>query len=104
MNLLVGHGLTSPSDNRGSLLRSHPDSGIIFDGYPLPFLKDAVDLCIKAHRLFYFNYIIGWDVAITDNGPLIVEANEKPGMNVAQALDGGLRKKILRYASEILNE
>lgn len=101
---LVGFGLTSPSDNREGLLSSHPDSGIIFDGYPLPFLKDAVDLCIKAHRLFYFNYIIGWDVAITDNGPLIVEANEKPGMNVAQALGGGLREKVLSYALKILND
>jgi len=41
-------------------------------------------------------------VAITDSGPLIIEANEKPGMNVAQALNGGLRQKIVERADKIL--
>jgi len=100
---LIGCGLTSTSDKRQGLLTSHPDSGIIFEGYPIPYLKNAVDLCIKAHKLLYFNFIVGWDVAITNDGPLLVEVNEKPGMNVAQCLNGGLKKKITRYASQILN-
>lgn len=91
-------GYTSLSDTRPGLLTEHPDSKIVFKDYYIPFIKEAVDLCIKAHRLLYFNFIIGWDVAITDDGPLIVEANEKPGMNVAQCVDGGLRKKIMEYA------
>jgi len=100
---LKEYGLTSVSDKRQGLLKSHPDSGIKFGGYLIPYLKNAIDLCIKAHRLLYFNFIIGWDVAITDKGPLIVEANEKPGMNVAQSLNGGLKKKIYGYASQILD-
>jgi hypothetical protein len=47
-----------------------------------------------------FNFVIGWDVAITDEGPMIVEANEKPGMNVVQCLDGGLRRRIEALAAE----
>lgn len=78
-----------------SIVHKHPDSGIVFHDYPVPGLKDAVELCLKAHNLLYFNYIVGWDVAITDDGPVIVEANEKPGMNVVQCIDGGMRKRLL---------
>lgn len=97
-------GITSPSDKRGGIFLKHPDSEIVFKDYKIPFLKEAVQLCIRAHRVFYFNFIIGWDIAITDNGPVIVEANEKPGMNVAQALDGGMRRKIVEYADGIKEE
>jgi len=95
-------GFTSPFDLRTGLHFSHPDSGIKFQGYKIPYIKEAVELCQKAHKLLYFNFLIGWDVAITDEGPMIVEANEKPGMNVAQCVDGGLREKITKYASQIL--
>ncbi len=94
-------GLTSVSDKRGGLLKEHPDSWIKFKDYKIPFLQEAVELCIRAHRLLYFSFIIGWDVAITDSGPLIIEANEKPGMNVAQAVNGGLRRKIVEYSARI---
>jgi hypothetical protein len=77
-----------------SISEKHPDSGIIFEGYKIPYLKEAVDLCIRTHKLLYFNYIIGWDIAITDDGPVIIEANERPGMNAVQCLDGGLRNKL----------
>ncbi len=30
---------------------------------------------------------------LTDDGPIIVEANEKPGLNAVQFLDGGCREK-----------
>ena len=97
-------GLTSTFDKRPGLLAAHPDSGVVFKDYEIPFLKEAVDLCIRAHRIMYFNFIIGWDVAITDSGPLIVEANEKPGMNVAQALNGGLRERIIHSGHRLLEK
>lgn len=99
---LKEYGITSIEDKRPGLLREHPDSRIVFKDYKMPFLKEALELCLKAHRVLYFNFIIGWDVAITDEGPMIVEANEKPGMNVAQCLDGGLRIKIEKYANSCL--
>lgn len=95
-------GLTSVSDKRDGILRTHPDSTIKFENFKIPYFKDAVELCIRAHSLFYFNFIIGWDVAITDSGPLLIEANENPGINVAQALNGGLKKVISEYAGKII--
>jgi hypothetical protein len=96
---LKEYGITAVEDEKPGLLREHPDSKLSFKGYEIPFFKEAKDLCLKAHRLLYFHFVVGWDVAITDEGPLIVEANEKPGMDVAQCLDGGLRKRMEKYAA-----
>jgi hypothetical protein len=85
-----------------SRVSEHPDSRIVFKGYTIPFLKEAVNLCLTAHKLFYFNFVIGWDVAITEEGPVIVEANERPGMNAVQCIDGGLRYTIWQHANKYL--
>lgn len=95
-------GITSLSDKRPGIMFEHPDSLIKFKDYEIPHLKDSVELCLKAHNLFYCNFFIGWDVAITDEGPLIVEANEFPGINVLQCFDGGIRKRFLDKYNEVI--
>lgn len=97
-------GYLDLKDTSGSVTTLHPDTKVRFEGYHIPYLKEAVELCIKAHRLYYNNFIIGWDVAITDDGPLILEANEKPGMNAVQCVDGGLRGKILECYRKLKKE
>lgn len=84
-----------------AIVYKHPDSGIVFEGYAIPYLKDAVQLCKSAHAYFYNNFMLGWDVAITEQGPVMVEVNEKPGMNVVQCIGGGLRRKIKDFAAGI---
>jgi hypothetical protein len=103
MDRLKEYGFYHPSIPDRALTIAHPDSGIIFKGYPLPFLNEAVEMCIKAHRFLYNHFIIGWDVVITDDGPLILEANEKPGMNAVQCIDGGLRKIIQQCYRNTIN-
>lgn len=100
---LKGFGLTSLQDIRSGWLERHPDTNVPFAGFSVPFLKESIELCIRAHRFLYYNFLIGWDVAITQNGPLILEANEKPGMNVAQCLDGGLKEKFTAHSNYTIN-
>jgi len=101
---LKEYGLYNIGDPVCTFLTTHPDSGITFKNYKIPFIKEAIKLCIKSHNLLYNNFIIGWDIAITDEGPVIVEANEKPGMKVVQSLDGGCREKILNCYKNIKSE
>lgn len=100
---LKPYGITSLSDKRDGVLYEHPNSKIKFEAYKLPELKKAVDLCKRAHAFFYGVYVIGWDIALTDEGPMVVEVNERPGINVLQSLDGGVRKNILRQYKELKN-
>lgn len=101
--LLKPYGITSISDRREGVLYEHPNSKIVFDGYKLPGLKQAVDLCKRAHGFFYGVFVIGWDIALTNEGPIVVEVNERPGINVLQSLDGGVRNRILREYKELKN-
>lgn len=67
----------------------HPDSGIVFAGFEVPFFREAVELVIKAHSYCPHMFGIGWDVAITKDGPLIVESNVQYA--ISQPICGGLR-------------
>lgn len=89
------HGFRSPWHEGLGLLCEHPDTGIKFENHPIPFIEEIKKLCLSAHRLFYTNFLLGWDIAITETGPMIVEVNEKPGMNILQCVDKNTIIKLL---------
>ncbi|MHB1302957.1 MAG: sugar-transfer associated ATP-grasp domain-containing protein [Acidiphilium sp.] len=53
----------------------HPTTGVEFSGFQLPCWRDACELAHKAHRMFPALHFIGWDIAITADGPVLVEGN-----------------------------
>ncbi|OZA18568.1 MAG: hypothetical protein B7Y02_01420 [Rhodobacterales bacterium 17-64-5] len=55
------------------------DPDLAFLGTKLPEWEQAVDLCRLGHESFPFNGLIGWDVFLTSDGPLLNEANGSPG-------------------------
>lgn len=65
----------------------HPLTGRIIPGFRLPFWKETVELVKKAHPLMPESAVIGWDVAFTENGPVLLEANGAPGPNIHQFAD-----------------
>ncbi len=62
----------------------HPVTGVPFKGFQIPFWQETVDMMKKVVPEASYISNIGWDVAITNSGPLIVEANTIPGFNTAQ--------------------
>ena len=66
------------------ILLTHGD--VKFDNYKIPFFDKVSDLCIEAAKKIPEVNIIGWDVAITDNGPLIIEGNNGPGFDLIQVV------------------
>lgn len=57
---------------------SHPFSGVEVSGKILPDWAELVRLAVESARKLAFLPCIGWDIAITDNGPIIVEINSRP--------------------------
>jgi Sugar-transfer associated ATP-grasp len=53
----------------------HPDTGAAIAGRTLPHWPAVKQLALAAHREFGALPSIGWDIAITDDGPVIVEGN-----------------------------
>lgn len=72
------------TDDYFNVFSKHPDTGIEFTGYPIPMLAEAVELAKKAAREIPQMRHVGWDVAITPDGPAIIEGNEYPGTDLCQ--------------------
>ena len=68
------------TNGRARTYLAHPYSKIVFEGFALPYFDEVKDLVIKASQLIPQAKVIGWDVAITPTGPLLLEGNELPGM------------------------
>lgn len=60
-------------------ITEHPDSGVVFDGFQIPYWPQAVRLALDcAEKVPQLTYI-KWDIAITEEGPVIIEGNGMPG-------------------------
>ncbi len=57
-------------------------------GQAVPGWKDALDLCIAAHRAFPNTRTIGWDVAVSTQGVFLIEGNLNWAVGAHQALIG----------------
>lgn len=77
----------------GTKTDRHPDTNIVFQDFKIPFFQDSLDLAIRAHRFFYNIETIGWDIAITPNGPTIIEANDNWAISLMQACDRPLKEE-----------
>jgi len=62
-------------DPRPGTIPVHPETAVPFDGFPLPCWFEAAELVKHAALRFLPLRTIGWDVAITPDGPCILEAN-----------------------------
>lgn len=65
----------------------HPDTGAALVGFQIPHWRRMVDTAIEAARLMQHVGLIGWDVAATEAGPVIVEMNERPDFFLPQFAD-----------------
>ena len=66
----------------------HPDTGATIAGTLLPGWQDAKALALTAHRRLPAIACVGWDVALTPEGPMLIESNYAPGARLAQAPSG----------------
>jgi Sugar-transfer associated ATP-grasp len=72
-------------------LDTAPATGLPLAGRHLPSLPQACRLCETAHRLFPRHGVLGFDVALTPEGPVIGEVNSLPHHhNWQRAADRGL--------------
>ena len=70
----------------------HPDTRIVFSDFEVPMYKEALELACSAHKSFYGIRAIGWDVAISKDGPMFIEGNDNWEISLQQACDRPLKK------------
>lgn len=81
----------------------HPDTGVPFVGYPIPKLPEALSLVRRAALVIPQIGHIGWDVAITPNGAVIVEGNADPGVMCQFAPHWTEKQGLWRYYQKLLH-
>ena len=68
----------------------HPLSHTAIPQRKLPCWDTMIDFVQDAHnRLFPDQVVIGWDVALLENGPCLIEANKAPDLDIIQRAQKG---------------
>ena len=84
----LGAGVRSDPRLVVAPVATHPDTGASIAGTCLPWWAEAKALALDAHGRFDAIACVGWDIALTSAGPVLVEANWAPGARLAQAPSG----------------
>ena len=72
-------------DKLGNIYEYHPYTNTKIIGFKIPYFDEAIDFVKKmALEIPQVGYV-GWDIAITKNGPVAVEANPFPGHDIYQS-------------------
>jgi hypothetical protein len=80
----LGRASDLGSDARLGWHSRHPTTGAQIEGTRLPCWNEAKALALKAHSAFADRVMIGWDIAIAEDGPIIIEGNRGPDMDLMQ--------------------
>ncbi|MEQ1565499.1 MAG: sugar-transfer associated ATP-grasp domain-containing protein [Myxococcota bacterium] len=88
-------------------VEEHPSTRVTFSGFVIPHWEEACALVRRAARLFAPLRTIGWDVAITATGPVLIEGNMwwDPGNELivgqrAVHTSEGMQQLFERFAAE----
>lgn len=79
----LGRGFSKPRYG-GDWVGVHPDTGAQFEGQIIPGWERVLDVCRRAAASLSDVRTVGWDVALTDDGPVIIEGNPVWGLPVVQ--------------------
>jgi hypothetical protein len=80
----------------GLRAKVHPDSGVVFKDFEIPFYKESVEQVCKLHSYLPRIQSIGWDIAITPDGPTFVEGNDNWGCGIPMVLEKDFKTRILQ--------
>jgi len=79
------------SHGKGVAYNEHPNTGTKFDGFQIPFYKEARKLAEDAAQYVPQIRLVGWDIAIQPDGPVIIEGNHHPGIGFSEISQKGFR-------------
>ncbi len=96
IDMETGRFVGNAIDKDGVEYTHHPTTGVQFDGFQLPCFQEAKELTLKASLESDKILMVGWDIAFSDKGPLIVEGNRRPGFDLVQMLDERGRMDMVR--------
>ena len=83
-----------------SRLRNHPETDARVAGVTVPCWSELCDLVREVAAIHRYAPLIGWDIVVTEDGPVLLEGNARPSVVGLQLTDGFLADERLRRALE----
>jgi alpha-L-glutamate ligase-like protein len=90
----LGSGVTFGGVSGNSLVAIHPDTGHPIAGFQVPHWGRILSMAAQCYEAVELGYL-GVDIVLDrDLGPLILELNARPGLNIQLANRRGLRSRL----------
>jgi len=101
VDIATGRTLNGVLDDK--VVEEHPDTGALVAGLKIPRWDFILESSARAYEVTGLGYV-GVDMIIDNNrGPLILEMNARPGLNIQIANCTGLAKRVARI-EEVYDE
>lgn len=78
VNIETGEIYDTAMNGAGEVFTEHPDSGVPFKGFVIPYWDEVLKLSEQVQRNFSYYNMLGPDIAITPEGPVVIEINATP--------------------------
>lgn len=103
VNVNIQTGALSPQgiDYCKNLYSEHPDTGVSFSGLEVPYWDEIINIVKEAALQLPNLKSLGWDIALTENGPLILEVNADYDILAQQTCTQAFGKNNLFYSELI---
>ena len=80
--ILIGNAVSKDLEE----MEVHNATNVKFDGFKIPYWEEIKKMVCEAAEINKEVRVVGWDVAIAKDGPLLIEANRRPGFDLVQVL------------------
>lgn len=78
--------ITKPAiDKQGNIFEFHPVTNTKIVGFQVPYFEEAKKMVLESSQIIKEVGLVGWDIAITNGGPVMIEGNQLPGYDIYQS-------------------
>lgn len=90
----IGLGMTTHAVLQHSIIQEHPDTGASLTNFQIPGWQRLLELSARCYDAIPLGYL-GVDIVLDrDLGPLVLELNARPGLNIQIANRAGLQSRL----------
>lgn len=84
INIETGELMYDAENFKHEKYTHHPATNVKFIGYKIPMWDECISLVKRAAKVVPQLRYVGWDVAITEDAPILIEGNTLPGHTMIQ--------------------
>lgn len=99
----TGTVIVKAIDQADNIFEEHPISKTKFIGFKVPMFDKAVELVKECAKVVPEVAYVGWDVAIAEDGPEIIEGNAYPGIFQIKASLSDKKEGVIPKYNEVMH-